>query len=211
MERERERERERPGTFLELFRASSSSPSDHALFVDEYSPTNQFKATKAKIIKTKTTSTTTTTTKSSFEKLKSEKRKSERCWILYSLKRICDELSYDPASGSGESIDQSVRHFFLGKMFCLGRYFSREKKMYFKALREKNRSNKQQSVREKVWGTISDLAVAKYLTHAEVVGHQSTKSHGMGCLLYRRRKQMISDLTILAFVDLRFKRMKNYY
>ena len=147
--RERERERERPGTFLELFRASSSSPSDHALFVDEYSPTNQFKTTKAKIIKTKTTSTTTTTTtttKSSFEKLKSEKRKSERCWILYSLKRICDELSYDPASSSGESIDQSVRHFFLGKMFCLGRYFSREKKMYFKALREKI-----DQINNKVW------------------------------------------------------------
>lgn len=35
-------------------------------------------------------------------------------FCTYSLERICDELSYDPATGAGESVDQSVGHVVAG-------------------------------------------------------------------------------------------------
>jgi hypothetical protein len=85
--------------------------------------------------------------------------------------------------------------YFSLEIFCLEDLFSREN-VFFKALRGEGKwdlNTRERSISQ-------TLAVAKQLTHADVVRYQRPQLPSRGPLgwLFRSRKQMIYNLTILA-------------
>lgn len=95
--------------------------------------------------------------------MSTSKQKNRNILRSYSLKRISDELSYDPTTSSGEAINQSIWHVFFAGEKC--RRLERNEIQFER--REKKREREE---------TISDFGCSELILHVDGVRHQRTQA-----------------------------------